>query len=161
MLRIKNDFESPLYEYASRTIGRREAQMPQTCPWKIAPRLNAGKDAPIALSNDWIDFMKAINTARAWQYLDNPNAGWFNTGYPKAESLGFGGNLIRLKRLVANNTWGEVMSLYYYSGPPDPYVINYRDRPDLIHKFTVVTDSNTITNPYDKAGGQFMDIYIP
>ena len=88
----------------------------------------------------WEPYLNALNDndARKLRYLKAPDTALFNrTGFPMLESLTMGGNLVTLSEI--QDDWGRVNTMDYSNPPVSTTEINYVTRPDLIHKFVVVT----------------------
>jgi hypothetical protein len=140
--------------YPSRTadpIWGGRPSTPETVPLWVAPQESSGKDN-ILLGPAWESYLRAINTQRGFDYIMVPAAGWFNQD-DKADSLAFGGNIVRVEEVV--NGYARVTAFHSQGSPPDPTLLNFKTAPWLVHKFTVVTRIGNIIN-----AGSGLDVYI-
>lgn len=138
--RIKHDNQLAMYNFKSRTedgnsdgLGR---QTPEIVPLFLAPKLSAGTGRTNLAS--WETYLNALNDndQSKLKYLKSSNTALFNTaGFPQMESLTMGGNIITLAQVQGE--WGQVNTMN--GGPPSAAEVNYVTRPDLVHKFVVVT----------------------
>ena len=130
---------------------------PETVTLTEAPR-GAGKGPAIPINLAWQNFDAALNTPAAFKWLLTPSAALVNTGWsatrdPKAESIGFGGNVIVIDYITGH--YGHVRSFDYSETPPSPDVINYENYPMYVQKITTISrHSGTIGNP-----GAGLDVY--
>lgn len=140
--RLLHDFQ--WMSYKSRTVTPGWAGLPstpETVPLWVTP--NAGKD-DIKLSQDWVDYIDALNSDRAFKFIMSPPAGWFNRN-KNADTLSFGGNVIKIKSI--SKGVAQIDNLLVKNGPPEVENYNFRFRPELIHKFTVITKTGEVVNP--------------
>ncbi len=140
--RVKHDNQLALYNYKSRTEDENSdgvlKQTPEVVPLYVQPKLTSGTGRT-DLSGAWEGYLDALNDnneARI-RYVKGTRAGLFNTaGFPGLESLTMGGNIVTLDAIQGD--WGQVNTMDYGS-PPSAAEVNYVTRPDLVHKFVVVT----------------------
>ncbi|MCL5429535.1 MAG: hypothetical protein M1347_07055 [Chloroflexi bacterium] len=123
---------------------------PETVPLFLSAGANSNKD-DLKLGIYWTSYLRGLNSPGAFKFIMNPPAGWFNKN-KLADTLSFGGNIVRVKGIVKGSAKVDTFELD--SNPPDPARFNFESRPDLVHKFTVVTRQGNIINP---ANG--MDVY--
>lgn len=140
--RLKHDSQLAMYDFKSRTEDENtegvRRQAPEIVPLFLAPKLSAGTGRT-NMSGAWERYMYDLNDndEKKLVYLKGKTAGLFNTsGFPQMESLTMGGNIITLAKIEGD--WGQVVTLPY-GGPPSAAEVNYITRPDLVHKFVVVT----------------------
>lgn len=139
--RVKHDSQLAIYNFKSRTADKSwggGAQTPEVVPLFGSPSTAASTNRT-RLEGGWETLINSLNNNNQdkLKYLKSPNTGLFNTsGFPQLESLTMGGNIITLDEIRSG--WGRVHTLPY-SAPPDAAGVNYVTRPDLIHKFVVVS----------------------
>ena len=109
-----------------------------------------GKD-DIWLPSEWKDYLFAINPKNGADFVLTPKSGWLNSN-EKADTLGFGGNVVELKRIMG--AYAEVRCFDVNSLPPDPDFTNYMSGDPRVQKWTVVQAGGNIINP-----GKGADIY--
>jgi hypothetical protein len=134
-----------------------------------AVRIFSTQPGPITSKNQfklddaWTNWIKAMNTRKAYQYLSQPTSGvlfstWLEkvinyvrgkkrvswVAMPKYQCLGFFTNIVTAE-IVGN--WAQVRTLRYQNGPPSPFLVNHQSTPDLIHLFTVERNDATIVSP--------------
>lgn len=152
--RVKHDSQLAMFNFKSRTADKEwdgGAQTPEVVPLFGSPGVAASTNRT-RLDGRWETLINSLNNNNEdkLRYLKSPNTALFNTsGFPQLESLTMGGNIILLDEIRGD--WGRVRTLTY-NQPPDSAGVNYVTRPDLIHKFVVVSwrkDSKTthIVNP--------------
>lgn len=140
----------------SRSIPEKQKATPETVPLQIGKLSTSGdiqvggKDE-IWLSSAWKDYLFAINPKNGADYVLTPKAGWLNTN-DKADTLGFGGNLVEIHRVVG--VYAEVRCFDANGLPPDPEVSSYHSGDPRVQKWTVVQRGGAILNP-----GKGADIY--
>lgn len=115
---------------------------PETVPLYVTPNKSDKDDVP--LNEKWLEYLEGINSSRGFKFIISPPAGWFNRN-KLADSLGFGGNVVEIRELT--NQAGRVKSFHYSDTPPSPNDYNFRTHPELIQKFTVITEDGGVTNP--------------
>jgi len=152
--RIRNDFESPAWDYACRTLhitwmNPEMKQAPQVVPFYLTPNATSGGNrTPV---ETWKPYLWAINGIvsdddRKWRYYTATNSGYFNrSGWAQLESLGMGDCLVRV--LGWERGFARIETLYLEDGYPDPGTINYELTPWLVHRFTVITPANNVIDP--------------
>jgi hypothetical protein len=115
------------------------------------------------LNDAWTNWIKSMNTKKAWQYLSQPTSGvlfsiWLErvvnyvrgkkrvsmVAMPKYQSLGFFTNRITAEQVGG---WLRVKTLSYQAGPPDPFLVNHQTTPDLVHLFTVERNDASMVSP--------------
>lgn len=152
--RVKHDSQLAIYNYKSRTADKEwggRDQTPEVVPLFGSPGTAASTNRT-RLVGTWETLINSLNNndEDKLRYLKAAHTGLFNTaGFPQLESLTMGGNIILLDEI--RGEWGRVHTLDY-NNPPDLVGVTYTTRPDLIHKFVVVSwrqDSKTtrIVNP--------------
>lgn len=132
---------------------------PETCPFSIKKLSKDGKLVKdnIELFTEWESFVAVLNGWRSYKFLVSPPAGWRNRD-TFIDTLGFGGNFVEVLNIVGNSAQIKTMVLGDKKKPivPDPSRMNYKTKPTLIHKFTVITRQGKIVNPADN-----IDVYVP
>ena len=123
---------------------------PETVPLFVAPRDGAGKD-DVRLSAGWTVFVQTINPDRG-RFILTPAAGWLNSN-ESADSLGFGGNVVRILE-EPNKNWARVDCFNAGDMPPDPRLFNYHSGDPRIQKFTAILQGGQIRN-----AGSGLDVY--
>ncbi|HXQ33211.1 MAG TPA: hypothetical protein VN843_04240, partial [Anaerolineales bacterium] len=152
--RVKHDSQLAQYNFKSRTADKEwggRDQTPEVVPLFGSPSTAASTNRT-RLVGTWETLINSLNNndEDKLRYLKAAHTGLFNTaGFPQLESLTMGGNIILLDEI--RGEWGRVHTLDY-NNPPDLVGVTYTTRPDLIHKFVVVSwrqDSKTtrIVNP--------------
>jgi len=104
------------------------------------------KKHEVTLTDAWWGFVEALNTPRAYKYIKKHGSGWFDR-QKKITVMGFCGNMVKIRRIVGNNKWGEVITLGFHGEPPDPQEVNYFKTPWLVHRFTVVRKDGKLFMP--------------
>ncbi|MBN2119203.1 MAG: hypothetical protein JW730_21715 [Anaerolineales bacterium] len=140
--RVKHDNQLAIYNYKSRTHddnseGMRN-QAPEVVPLLVSPKEGTGTHRT-TVDGAWETYIDALNDndKSKLKYLKSPITALFNrAGFPQLESLTMGGNIITLNEI--QGTWGRVNTLEP-GGPPSVKDVNWITRPDLVHKFVVVT----------------------
>jgi hypothetical protein len=140
--RVKHDNQLAMYNFKSRTNddnseGMRR-QTPEVVPLFVAPKLSAGTGRT-SMAGAWETYLNALNDndESKLRYLKGKSTALFNTsGFPQMESLTMGGNIVTLAQIQGE--WGQVVTMDAGS-PPSAAEVNYGTRPDLVHKFVVVT----------------------
>jgi hypothetical protein len=125
-----------MYNFKART-SENGRQTPEVVPLFLEPKLSAGTGRT-SLAGAWETYLNALNDndASKLKYLKAANTALFNTsGFPQMESLTMGGNIITLAQIQGD--WGQVNTML--GGAPSAAEVNYVTRPDLVHKFVVVT----------------------
>lgn len=134
-------------KYKSRTVSpgwaRSMPSAPETVPLFISPK--AGKD-DLKLGPAWLEYLSGLNSPGSYKFIMSPPAGWFNKN-TNADTLSFGGNVVQVKGIVKGSARVETFNLD--DNPPDPARFDFETRPDLVHKFTVITRQGNIINPAD------------
>jgi hypothetical protein len=140
--RLKHDDQLAIWNFKARTQDENSEiphrQAPEIVPLFLAPKLSAGSGRT-NMSGAWELYMNALNDNDEvkLRYLKGEKTALFNTsGFPQMESLTMGGNIVTLAQVQGD--WGQVNTLDY-SSPPSAAEVNYTTRPDLVHKFVVVT----------------------
>jgi len=139
--RVKHDTQLEIYDYRSRTaaddwvgIG---LQTPEVVPMFIGTKLGIGTNRT-KVDGTWEIFIDSLNgkDKRKLRYLKADNTALFNvSGFPQMESITMGGNVITIVEL--QGSWGRVNTIDYVN-PGALKNMNYKNSPDLIHKFVVV-----------------------
>ena len=114
---------------------------PETVPFFVSP--NKGDKDDVKLSDDWINYLQSINSERAFKFIISPPAGWFNRN-KLADSLGFGGNVVQVTEIVKQSA--KIKALNFANKPPEPST-NFLSHPELVQKFTVITNAGQVVNP--------------
>ncbi len=114
-------------------------------------KFRVGGKGDIWLPGIWQDYLAAINSERGKDFALTPKAGWLNTN-KKADTLGFGGNLVEVKRIAGD--YAELGCFIVDDPPPDPELANYQNGDPRIQKWTVVKRGGNIMNP-----GKGIDVY--
>lgn len=127
------------------------ASTPETVPLWISAGLWGEKD-DLKLETAWMEYLKQLNSAAAYKFILWPPAGWFNQN-DRADTLSFGGNIVQVKGITKGAA--HVSTFELEDRPPNPARVNFETRPDLVHKFTVITRRGSIINP-----GTGLDVYI-
>jgi hypothetical protein len=154
--RIKHDTELALYNYKSRTAGpgwpeAYGAQTPEIERLFVGLSTNSGSNRT-TLNGSWAQYIDLLNdyNAKKLSFLKSDSTALFNgAGFPQLESLTMGGNVITLDEIQGG--WGRVHTFDYRS-PGALKTLNYKNAPDLIHKFVLVgwsrkTKSSYFSNP--------------
>ncbi len=140
-------------KYKSRTVTPGWAGLsstPETVPLFVSAGTRSSKD-DLKLNSAWLQYLKGLNSPIGYKFIMNPPAGWFNKNR-NADTLGFGGNIVGVKEIVKGSA--KVDTLTLEDQPPDATRFNFESRPDLVHKFTVITRHGNIINP-----ARGMDVY--
>jgi hypothetical protein len=128
-----------LFDYRSRTYDSAlRDQTPEIVPMYLLPKQTAGTGRT-TVDGPWEIFIDQLNENDRGKlaYLKGSANALFNTaGFPQMESLTMGGNIITLDEIQGE--WGRVNTLAY-GNPPNAETVNYRTRPDLVHKYVIVT----------------------
>jgi len=154
--RVKHDVQLEQYNYKSRTADKKwpveiwGLQTTEVFPMSV--KLDVPTTRRTAMEGAWdkyIDLLNDYDKKRIAYVKANDTALFNGIGFPQMESLTMGGNLITLDEI--RDGWGRVHTLNYYD-PEKLEEINYKTRPDLIHKFVVVgwrrsTKSSILVNP--------------
>jgi hypothetical protein len=160
--RVKHDNQLALYNYKSRTVSPDWGylkQTPEILPMFTNPSEGSGTHRT-PVSGAWEIFIDALNRNNEGKltYLKSSRTALFNgAGFPQMESLTMGGNIITLEAI--SNGWGRVHTMDF-SSPGNATIENYFTRPDLVHKFVLVswnTKNKTTIWPNTPKG----DIYYP
>jgi len=70
-------------------------------------RMRGGKGTVI-LSKSWLDYLRKINTQRAYDYIFKPGSGWHNVGALNlVEQLTFSGNIVRVTSIEPTKFGGK------------------------------------------------------
>jgi len=156
--RLKNDFELEEFDHMSRTANENWGGLsstPETVPLMGAnvygERVVLTGKRTLPLLERHQKLLERINSHAAFKYITEPKAGWFNTGLWKAESIGFGDNLVEVEHSLDNHA--QIKTIDYYQ--EDLSGLSYATHPWLIHRFTVVTRKGTLIRP-----GNGVDVYI-
>jgi hypothetical protein len=115
------------------------------------------------LNDAWTNWIRAMNTKKAYQYLSQPTSGvlfgtWLEkvinyvrgkkrvsyVAMPKYQSLGFFTNIVTAEIV---GSWAQVKTLSYQAGPPSPFLVNHQETPELVHLFTVERNDASMVNP--------------
>lgn len=118
----------------------------------------------LRLPNTWVEYLAKLQiTPKIMKSLSIPQTGWFNTGFPRAETIGFGGNACNVER-VTKDVY-RIQTFRSTNAPPDPKVWNHRLHPELIHSFTVVGGAGNIFKLAVGTAYTFLisdrDMYVP
>jgi hypothetical protein len=138
--RVKHDSQLAIYNYKSRTAenwGGVGLQTPEVVPMLVDPKLKSGTHRT-ALNGNWETYINALNdnNEKKLRYLKADNTALFNSaGFPQLESLTMGGNVISIS--LVQGEWARVYTMDY-GNPGSLEEMNYKTRPDLVHKFVVV-----------------------
>lgn len=160
--RVKHDNQLALYNFKSRTAGPNWGyleQTPEILPMFTDPSEGSGTHRT-PVSGAWEIYIDALNGNKNGKliYLKSSGTALFNgAGFPQMESLTMGGNIITLEAI--QNGWGRVHTMDF-SQPGNANIENYFTRPDLVHKFVLVSWSSknkTTIWPNTPKG----DIYYP
>lgn len=112
------------------------------------------------LDAKWLFFLHNLNPWEYWNYISRKNAGIFNgkefdvvwrndgsiisiTGDTNIELIGFGDQLVQV--LDEYRGFSRLKTLSFRDGPNSKW--NHWNRPEVIHRFTVVTAGNKVTDP--------------
>ncbi len=117
---------------------------PETVPLFISPNKSDKDD--VKLSAEWDTYLQELNSERAYKFIISPPAGWFNRN-KLADSLGFGGNIVEVTEIVKQSA--KIKSFSFSNKPPSAESTNFRTHPELVHKFTVITNGGQVVNPAD------------
>lgn len=158
LARLKNDFELAEYGYRSRTASEDWTGLSST-PETVrlmAARIDAGRirltgKRVVKLNTIHQAHVRRLNSEPAYRYILVPKAGWFNTGVWKAESIGFGDNLVEVVRKLGR--FAQIKTIDYYDTGISH--LTYESHPELVHRFTVVTKKGTLIKPARR-----LDVYI-
>ena len=154
--RVKHDIQHKQYNYKSRTADPKWPMeiwgLQTTEVFPMSVNLGSPETRRTTMEGIWDKYIDALNDydKRKVGYVKADNTALFNgTGFPQMESLTMGGNLITLEEI--RDGWGRIHTLDY-KNPGDLEEINYKTRPDLIHKFVVVgwrrsTKTSILVNP--------------
>ncbi|MGH2581758.1 MAG: hypothetical protein ACRDFQ_02525 [Anaerolineales bacterium] len=148
--RLLHDFQ--WMGYKSRTVTPGWPGLPstpETVPFFRAP--GGGKD-DVPLDHRWEEYLRALNSSRAFKFIMSPPAGWFNRN-ENADSLGFAGNVVEVLDII--NKSARIKTYNFNNKPPEPDNWNFQKHPELVHKFTVITQNGGVTNP-----AEGIDVYI-
>jgi hypothetical protein len=116
---------------------------PETVPLKTNPAPGAPKD-DIRLSAAWQRYLSQVNPKEGYRFIMIPRSGWLNKN-SNADTLGFGGNVVEIIE-EARNGMARIKTFNVNDAPPASSW-NYETRPELVHKFTVITRNGGIQNP--------------
>jgi hypothetical protein len=148
--RVKHDSQLSIYNYKSRTAenwGGVGGQTPEVVQMYIEPSSKSGTNRT-DVSGNWETYINALNNnnKKKLNYLEAGNTALFNnSGFPLLESLTMGGNVVSITQLQGG--WGRVFTMDY-SNPGSVKDINYVTRPDLVHKFVIVSWKNKTKSTY-------------
>jgi hypothetical protein len=160
--RVKHDHQLALYDFRSRTVSPNWAynkQTPEILPMYPIRKESAGT-IRTPVDGGWERFIDDLNGNDKGKlvYLKSSGTALFNgAGFPQMESLTMGGNIITLEAI--SDGWGRVHTMDY-NNPGNALVENYFTRPDLVHKFVLVswnTETKSTFWPNTPKG----DIYYP
>lgn len=126
------------------------ASTPETVPLFTSAGARGAKD-DLRFNSGWLEYLKGLNSEAAYKFIMWPPAGWFNKN-KNADTLSFGGNIVQVKEIIKGSSHVETLELD--DNPPNPRHINFETRPDLVHKFTVITRQGNVINP-----GDGIDVY--
>ncbi len=156
--RLKNDFELEEFSFKSRTAEEGWPGLPstpETVQLKAAnvdgERVHLTGKRTVILQEHHRQLLKRLNSEPAYRYIIEPKAGWFNTGEWKAESIGFGDNLVEVLQIIGK--YARIQTLDYYQS--DLSYLFFSTHPYLIHRMAVVTRKGTLIRP-----GRGLDVYI-
>jgi hypothetical protein len=160
--RVKHDNQLAVYNFKSRTEGPDWGyleQTPEILPMFTNPSEGSGTHRT-PVDGGWERFIDGLNGNNNGKliYLKSSRTALFNgAGFPQMESLTMGGNIVTLEAI--QNGWGKVHTMDF-SQPGNAAVENYFTRPDLVHKFVLVSwnSKNKITIWPNTPKG---DIYYP
>jgi hypothetical protein len=160
--RVKHDHQLAIYNFKSRTVSPNWAyakQTPEILPMFPIPKEGTGT-IRTPVDGAWERFIDQLNGNDKGKlvYLKSAGTALFNgAGFPQMESLTMGGNIVTLEAI--SDGWGRVHTMDY-SDPGNASIENYFTRPDLVHKFVLVswnTKNKTTIWPNTPKG----DIYYP
>lgn len=140
--RLLHDYQ--WMSYKSRTVTPGWAGLPttpETVPFFRAPK--GGKD-DVPLDDKWRKYLKNLNSDRAYKFIISPPAGWLNRNQ-NADALGFGGNVVEVEAIASGAA--RIKRFHYKDQPPPADSWNYEQHPELIHKFTAITQTGQVVNP--------------
>ncbi|MEP6896148.1 MAG: hypothetical protein ABI986_11120 [Chloroflexota bacterium] len=140
--RVKHDTQLAKYNYKSRTAGpgwpeNYGAQTPEVVRLSVELDTGSGTNRT-SLNGTWGQYIDLLNNynVRKLIFLKSNSTALFNgAGFPQLESLTMGGNVITLDEIQGG--WGRVHTFDYRS-PGSLKTLNYKNKPDLIHKFILV-----------------------
>lgn len=98
-------------------------------------RLRGGKDF-VRLPDKWMEYVRSINTAAAYNYIFKPASGWHNQGdLCRVEQVTFAGNILDVTRIEGNRAY--IRSFDVGSDPPaSPIMPNVSNLHPLVQLFT-------------------------
>lgn len=98
----------------------------------------------------WEEYMRFLNPGKQFDIAVDRTLAMFNgAGWPKMESLFFGGNLVRA--IPADKPgWMQIVTMNYADGPD--YHFSYDEAPGLVQKFTIIWRDGHISS---------RDLYYP
>jgi hypothetical protein len=165
--RVRHDNQLAIYNYRSRTADDswdatlQKRQTPEVVGLFLLPKLTAGTNRT-DMSGIWADFLSSLNDydPKRLLYIKSDKTALFNTaGFPNMESLTMGGNIITLDEI--KNGWGRIHTMDY-SNPGSFDGIDYKTRPDLIHKFVLVAwDKNQRFTYWTNPPPPYENLYWP
>jgi hypothetical protein len=141
--RLLHDFQ--WMGYQSRTVSPGWPGLPstpETVPFFTSPSKGDKDDVP--LDENWDSYLRQINGERGYKFIISPPAGWFNRNH-LADSLGFGGNVVEVEDIVNDHI--RLKSFHFKNSPPPVDNWHFQSHPELIHKFTAITQTGQVINP--------------
>ena len=130
--------------------------LPDTTVFNDRPAIGKG---PGFRLNDWVDFMHELNPGdNEYRFVTAPHTGWVNAvweepGYPLAESLSMGGNLVDVIDQIGR--FSRINGLPF-SSPSFAEGMTYESHPAFIHKFSCITPGGGLRKP-----SSGLDVYYP
>jgi hypothetical protein len=154
--RLKHDFQ--LEQYGFKRRHNALVVTPETVVFNDQPK--PGKGRALRLTQEWYDFVRAVNTERGFGLATGPRTGWVNEGWngrdtPLVQSLSMGGNVV-IVREISEIEFARLRAFNGEEPPPDPAQVNYLETPQQVQKFSCISDQEKIRNP-----GNGIDCYFP
>jgi hypothetical protein len=148
--RVKHDDQLALYDFKSRTASPNWSllsQTPEVVPLFAAPKESSGTHRT-PVDGAWETYINALNNnnEKKLKYFKGKTTALFNgAGFPQMESLTMGGNIVTLTAI--QDGWGRLHT-FSYSQPGSVPAETYFTKPDLVHKFVVVSWSRATKSTY-------------
>lgn len=149
--RLGHDLERSDWNYAARQkhpdwrLDRKKIGYPQTFPI-------FGGNGITPLNAEWMQFVRAINTPLAYDFLKRPATGWFNKGtcndqLCQVRQLSWGGNIVKVDRIEGDRAY--LADVYYLNeSPPDvSQHANTWYNTNVIHYFSVIYPDGSVSGP--------------